>query len=132
MAYMSQQKKAELAPGINGILKEYGVKGTLSVRHNMALVLKITSGPIDFIGNYNTTNQNNIRNQPVTDNYMNVNTHWINEHFSGIAKEFLTKIHDAMNVGNYDNSDIMSDYFEIGWYSDIHIGVYNKPYKLVK
>lgn len=131
MAYMSQQKKAELAPGINAILKEYGVKGTLSVRHNMSLVLKITSGPIDFIGNYNKVIAQYNRETPVTD-YMRVNTHWYHEHFDGIALEFITKINEAMNIGNYDNSDIMTDYFDVGWYSSIYIGTCEKPYKLIK
>ncbi len=32
----------------------------------------------------------------------------------------------------YDNSDIMTDYFDVAWYVDINIGKWNKPYKLVE
>ena len=31
MAYISQQEKKEIAPVVKGILKEYGLKGTLSI-----------------------------------------------------------------------------------------------------
>jgi hypothetical protein len=29
------------------------------------------------------------------------------------------ELRDAMNNGNHDNSDIMSDYFDVGWYVSI-------------
>ena len=52
MAYMSQEHKAKIAPVVKEILKKYGVKGTLAVRHHSSLVLNIKSGKIDFIENY--------------------------------------------------------------------------------
>ena len=55
MAYMSQEKKAEIAPAIKAICKKYGVKASVAVRHHSTLVLNIKSGKIDFIGNYNKT-----------------------------------------------------------------------------
>jgi hypothetical protein len=33
-----------------------------------------------------------------------------------------------MNDGNYDNSDIQSDYFSVGWYIDVNVGKWDKPY----
>jgi hypothetical protein len=35
-----------------------------------------------------------------------------------------------MMVGNHNRSDIMSDYHDVGWYVDINIGQWNKPYIL--
>ena len=128
MAYINQERKQELAPGIKRILAEYGVKGTLSVRNNAKLVLKIKSGPIDFIGDYNTTA---CPRDPVTDGYLTVNKYWVHEHFSGRALEFLTRVLEAMNVGNHDNSDASIDFFDIGWHISIHIGTYDRPYQLV-
>ena len=43
MAYMNQNLKAELAPGIKAVLKKYGMKGSIAVRHNMTLVVNIKS-----------------------------------------------------------------------------------------
>jgi hypothetical protein len=61
-----------------------------------------------------------------------VNPYHFKDHFSGRALEFLKEVHIAMMVGNHDNSDIQSDYFDVGWYVDINIGRWDRPYALVK
>jgi hypothetical protein len=135
MAYMSQEKKSKIAPTVKKILAKYGVKGSLAVQNHMTLVLNVKSGPIDFIQNYNET----VGNQPggfrlgspATDS-LSVNNYWYHEHFSGKAKSFLTEIMVAMNDGNHDRSDIQSDYHDVGWYVDVNIGKWNKPYILSK
>ena len=110
MAYMNVEKKNELAPGIKKVLAEYGMKGTIA-KDDYALNVNLKSGPIDF----------------GTDS---VNEYHIASHFTGVAKEFLLKLKDAMNVGNHDNSDITTDYFDVGWYIHINIGKWNKPYEV--
>ena len=50
MAYISQDDKKELAPAIKAVLKKYGMKGTIAIRHHSSLVVNIKSGPIDFGG----------------------------------------------------------------------------------
>jgi hypothetical protein len=122
MAYMTQEHKKQLAPAINDILKEYGVKGTLAVRHHMTLVLNIKSGEIDFFGD--------CRHSTVDRGHMQINTYWFQDHFTDDALEFLNKILPAMNVGNHNNSDVMTDYFDVGWYVDINIGQWDKDYIL--
>ena len=59
-----------------------------------------------------------------------VNEYWIEEHFEGVAKEFLLKLKDAMMIGNHNNSDIMTDYFDVGWYIKINVGKWDKPYEV--
>lgn len=131
MAYISQNDKKNLTPKINEILQKYNLKGSLRLSGHCTLILTIKSGPIDFIGNYNEMLK--IRNpqkiQYVKDS-MSINKYWYHEHFSGAAKECLKEIIDAMNVGNHDNSDIMSDYHDVGWYIEINIGKWDKPYQL--
>ena len=46
---------------------------------------------------------------------------------------FYEELLGAMNgVGskysNHDNSDIQTDYFDVGWYVDVNAGIWNKPY----
>ena len=139
MAYMSQERKQQIAPAIKAILKKYGVKGTLVVHHHSTLVLKVKSGKIDFIENYIETDKKKpyakYMSQDQIDyirknNMVDVNPYWFHEHFSGKAKNFLTEIFQAMNNGNHDNSDIQTDYFDVGWYVDVNIGKWNKPYVL--
>ena len=134
MAYMSQEKKAKLAPAVKAILKKYGVKGTLAVKNYSTLVLNIKSGKIDFLKSYNETcgfrpSYVEAGFKPRVD-YVDVNPYWYHEHFDGKSKEFLTEIFEAMNVGNHDRSDAQIDYYDVGWYVDVNIGKWNKPYQL--
>ena len=118
MAYMSQEHKKELAPKIKSICKNYGVRATLGVRHHSTLVLNIWESGIDFLDGKEGDEQ--------------VNPYHIENHYNGKAKNFLVEVRDAMMEGNHDRSDIMTDYFDVGWYININIGQWNKPYKLKK
>lgn len=117
MAYYSQEMKKAVQPAMKKLLKEYGLKGSLSVRDHRTVVLTIKSGAIDFNKSSNADDYNR-----------QVNVYWIDEHWTGKAKEFLTKAKALLNTGNYDNSDIMTDYFDVGWYVDINLGKWNQPY----
>lgn len=136
MAYMSQERKAQIAPAIKAVCKKYGVKASLAVRHHSTLVLNIKQGDIDFIGNFNKVcgakpRPEHLPFQPATKS-IDVNQYWYHEHFSGRALKFLQEIMPIMNKGNHDNSDIQTDYFDVGWYVDVNIGKWDKPYALVK
>jgi hypothetical protein len=137
MAYFNQERKQERAPVIKAILKKYGVKGSLAVRNHMTFVLNIKSGKIDFIENYIKTDENkHYGNKMSVDQVasirknrsLDVNPYWYQEHFDGKAKSFLKEVFTAMNKGNHDNSDVQTDYFDVGWYVDVNIGSWDKPY----
>lgn len=136
MAYYSQERKKSVAPVVRDLLKEYGFKGSLSVDNYSTVVLTIKEGLMDVIGNYNKTIKDRPRfiGEPThsRDEELNVNVYWYKEHFSGRVLEFLTKIIRVLNGGNHDNSDIMTDYFDVGWYVDVRFGKWNNPYKLIK
>jgi len=125
MAYMSQEKKAKIAPAVKAILKKYNVKASLAVRNHSTLVLNVKQGPIDFINDFGNS-------EDAKKFGIQVNPYWYHEHFAGKSKEFLTEVITAMNDGNHDRSDIQTDYFDVGWYVDVNIGQWNKPYALEK
>lgn len=120
MAYMNQEKKKQLAPKIKAVLKKYGLKGSLSVRNHTALVLKITSGVVNFESIFDGRGYASIA---LVGKYLD----------HGQVKPLLLELWDAMNncegLANYDNSDSQTDYFDVGWYCTIEIGDYDKPYK---
>lgn len=128
MAYMSQSKKVQIAPRVKAILKKYGLKGSLAVQNHSTLVLNIKSGKIDFVGNYNQVSERCNDGGRKADGYIQVNPYWYDEHFSGRAKQFIAEVIPAMNDGNHDNSDSMTDYFDVGWYIDVNVGRWDKPY----
>ena len=134
MAYMNQEKKAKIAAAIKPILKKYGVKGTLAVRHHSTITLTLKSGPIDFIANCNRVCGNSHYQvaggfHPNTLGYASVNPYWFQEHYDGEAKDFLTEAFAALkSAGWYDRSDIMTDYFDTAYYADINIGKWDNSY----
>ena len=113
MAYMSQEKKKALMPNIKAVLKKYNMKGSVSVKDHIALVVTLSAGAIDF---------------NLSGGYEQVNPYYIREQYPEKAAQFLTELKAAMNDGNHDKSDPQIDYFCVGWYITIHIGRYDKHY----
>ena len=129
MAYMNQEKKAKIAAAIKPILAKYNLKGTLSVRNHMSIVLTLKAGSIDFIGNFNTCNANNSR-FTAAEGSIQVNPYWYQDHFDGVAKAALSELVPAMYSADwYDNSDIQTDYFNTAYYVDVNVGRWDKPYE---
>ena len=135
MAYVSQELKAKLSPGIKAICKKYNVKASIAVRDHSTLVLNIKQGPIDFFTSYNKKMEsirsgNGYPFVPET-KCIQVNEYHYDSHYDGTALNFLDEIVAAMNIGNHDNSDSQTDYFDVGFYTNINIGSWNKPYVMV-
>ena len=133
MAYVSQELKSKLSPAIKAVCKKYGIKASIAVRNHMTLALNVKSGKIDFIGNSNRVcgadHYQVARGfKPNTTGYDQVNPYHFQSHYDGDAKAFLSEVLAVMNDGNWDKSDIQSDYFNVGWYVDVNIGSWNKPY----
>jgi len=140
MAYVSQERKQSLAPAVKAVLKKYGVKGSLSIRTHSSLVLTVKSGKIDFVENFIETDSKVLHGRKMSQDQIDhirknqsvdVNPYWYHEHFSGKAKDFLKEVLAAMNKGNHNNSDAITDYFDVGWYVDVNIGRWNQPYVYV-
>ena len=118
MAYVSQEMKKELSVGIKRVLKKYGMKANIGVKNHMSLYVDVMSGPINFDFSHG-------------EGYSQVNTYWIDDHYKGIAKQFLNELLAEMKGKNYYNNDnAQFDYFDRSHYTDINIGKWNKPYKL--
>ena len=120
--------KAKITTQAKPILKKYGFKATFSTR-NGVLRLNLKSGKLDLTKNFNETMQDRHHHNRATTNLTISRHHWHNE-FSGEALDFMNEIWPVLMEGNWDNSDSMTDYFDVGWYCYIHIGNWNKPYEV--
>jgi len=132
MAYFDQTRKAAMAPGIKAICKKYNVKASLAVRHHSTVCLNIKQGAIDFVESYINGNPHKMTTEAADrvrkSGNIDVNPYWYQEHFDGKALKFLKEVFTVLNGGNHDNSDIMTDYFDVGWYVDVNVGQWDKPY----
>jgi hypothetical protein len=136
MAYISQEKKKELAPAIKAVLKKYGMKGTIGINHHSSLVVNLKEGVLDLLGdaqkhNDKVAEQRGQKSYPVGD-YLQVNTYYadewaIDEKISNFYEELIGAM---KGTGWYNKSDAMSDYFDIAYYLDVNVGKWDKGYVL--
>ena len=132
MAYMSQEHKAAIKVQLAKVVP-HDWKWSLSVRHHSTLVLTIASSPIDLIAVYavkgfNQEQRERLNDQanPVT--HIDINPHWWKEHFEGDLLETFSGIFAALNLDNFDKSDMQSDYFDVGHYVEVKVGRWDKPF----
>ena len=117
MAYISQDEKKALAPAIKAVLKKYDMKGTISIRDRMMLVVTLKSGSIDF-----------------SDVDHAIHSTSVNRLEQGVKRAFLNDLFNAMKGSDYfDESDIITDYFHCSHYVLVNVGNgYFKPFVYVE
>lgn len=115
MAYVDQALKQKLVAAVKkelkAVLGDDKLKVTFSVVHHSTIVATIRSGTIDF-----------------GKNYQQVNHYYIDDHYTGRAKEVLNAIKRGLMAEHWDKSDSMTDYFHCAYYVSINIGNWNSPY----
>ena len=143
MAYFTQEQKKQMTPKIKAVLSLYGLKGSLSVNNHSTVVLTIQQGAIDFIGNTLRVAEHTLAQQPTNKmlktsveqdrvrppKYLSANQYHYQSHHTGDALRCLKDLFAILFEGNHDRSDIMSDYFDVGWYVNLHIGRWDRPYQ---
>lgn len=129
---MNQDIKARIAPQVKSVLAKYGIKGTLRVRDHMTLVLNIRQGRLDFVANCNRNTLANYPGSVPAVGHVCVNRYHVDRQFDGVCRKCIQELLDAMNQFNWDRSDIQSDHFDVGYYVDINIGLWNNPYVVHK
>ena len=123
MAYFTQEMKKARTSAIKALCAKYDVKASLSVKHHSTVVLTVKSGKIDFF-------KDEKNSYAKKSGHIQVNHYYIDSSFSGKAASFLKEAKQILNTGNYNNSDIQSDYFDVGFYININIGKWDQPYVL--
>ncbi len=120
MAYMNQEKKVKIAAALKKVVPA-DWKYTLGVDNHSTIVMTITSAPVNLLAKAQANSEY------VKDNFQ-VNQFYPEKSFDGRTLETVMKILDALNLNNHDNSDIMTDYFDVGHYVNLNIGRWNKPF----
>ena len=96
---------------------------------------------IDLIGQANRDNQEYAERRGThfyeVKGYYQVNPYYAHESGDKKIGRFFKELIEAMNgkdstVRNHNNSDIMTDYFDVGWYVDVNVGDWQKPYKVTE
>jgi hypothetical protein len=121
---MNQTKKALIAAALKQVVPS-GWKYSLGVRNHSTIVMNITAAPFNLIAAFKP----NAHFNPETSTYMDVNPYHYREQLDDEAvADVMDMIFAALNDGNHDRSDSQTDYFDVGWYVDVNIGRWNKPF----
>ncbi len=111
MAYINQDMKKEIAKEIKTFVPK-SWKWSLKIGHSQKITFTLWSAPEEF----------GIPNE----SYVTFYEFKVDEVFSTKTATILKQVHEALNNGNHNNNDIQSDYFDVGWYTGIQVGSWDK------
>ena len=127
MAYMNQEKKAKIAAALKLVVPK-SWKYSLSVDNHSTIVMVVKSAPVDIIGETAAVKPfKDIYDVPYRPKNISVNPYHYQNAFME-SKEVIGKIMDCLNMDNHDNSDIMTDYFDVGHYVELKFGKWDQPF----
>jgi hypothetical protein len=130
MAYMNQERKARIAHALKAVIPK-GWKYSLAVQNHSTIVLTIAAAPVDLLGQMQAVSAERAR-EGGREDYLAGATHIApNPYYwreSGLDVGVWEPILAALNDGNHDRSDPMTDYFDVGWYVEVNIGQWNRPF----
>ena len=117
MAYISTEQVSTVRKSLKAAFPTF--KFSVTRRHHSTVCVVILAAPFDLM-----------QGEDANRGYANVNEHYIKEHNKNNAPkaEILQKISDIAHVGYYNNSDLMTDYFDYAFYVDISIGDWERPF----
>lgn len=135
MAYMNQEKKAKIAEQLKKVVpKDW--KYTLSVHNHSTLCMTVKSVPFSILEEVENCIKGNWPNEPhrksvVDSEYYSVNPYHYEKAFKG-SLGVVEKIMGALNTGKHNNSDIMTDYFDVGHYVELSFGKWDKKLEILE
>lgn len=127
MAFINAAKTAEIRKALKAAFPKY--KFSVRNDNHTSVDVKILSAPIDLLAGRIVEHFGHIVNVDISDRkYCQVNQYHIDNHWQPEVAEILKKIVAICNDGNHDNSDIQTDYFDVGWYFHCSIGDWDRPF----
>lgn len=124
MAFVDKAKKQKIAAALKEVVPN-GWKYSLAVRDHSGIVMSIYEAPFELMKLHKGGEFFN----PETASNVTI-THVGRDSYSKNEQvdEVLKKILSALDLENHDNSDSMTDYFDIGHYVYLNIGTHDRPF----
>lgn len=125
MAYISAEEVKEIRQNIKKAfpVKE-GWKFSIRKRDCSMLKVVILQAPFDLLSPLLPEGSNS--------SYSSLNHYRFEDYYSNTEALFsIKKIINIANENNFDNSDSMTDYFNVGYYFSLSVGEFDKPFKQV-
>ena len=117
MAYISKEEVKERRDAIKKAFPtKEGWKFSVTQQHYSTIRVVIREAPIELIPNGECS----------TVNHFGLGRNKYPEEIEAVYQ----KITDIVMRGNHDNSDPMTDYFDVGWYYDLQVGEWDRKFKV--
>jgi len=131
MAYVNKEKKAKIVAAVKAVLPK-SWKATFAVRNGSGIVMTIKSSPFTLENLFGKEACDAMGEYHYIDGalgHVDVNHRYLERHIKNKeALEILKKVVKALDTDNHNNSDIMTDYFDVGHYVELQFGNYDKAY----
>jgi len=116
MAYISTEKTKEIRNELKVLYpSKDGWKLSVTNHDYSSLSVSILEAPFEL-------------RDDIKRNYEQVNQYCTEERSNQAAIEVLKKVIEISNKTNYNKSDSMSDYHDVGYYFNLSIGAWDKPF----
>ncbi|KLT69906.1 LPD29 domain-containing protein [Flavobacterium sp. ABG] len=120
MAYITTEAVKEMRNQLKQLypLKQ-GWKFSVTREHYSSVRCCILQAPIEL-------------RQDANKEYESVNHFWLESHYKDFPaiQEVLKKVAGVLNQDNYNNSDLMTDYHDVGHYITLKVGDWDKPFTI--
>ena len=118
MAYITSERVKEIRNAIKLLCpSKDGWKVSVIREHHSVVDVTILEAPFE------------LRNDP-EQSYEQTNPYYLAERVNIPSRDILSKISKVANEGNYDRSDVQSDYFDVGFYFRLSWERWDEPFKV--
>lgn len=118
MAYVRKEEIAKKRKKVRELFpSKKGWKISITNQNLSTINVKVLQAPFQLLEDIKRDNES-------------INYFHIESRYSGKKRDFLLQLYKIINSGNHDNSDSMTDYFDVGFYVNIEIGSWDKPFKV--
>lgn len=116
---MNKEKRDMIKAALDKVEGIKNIRYTLKMS-SVSITMTIWRGKYDLAGDAESLGAD-------LDNF----NHYYPENTFDEYAPFIRDVLAALNCINHDNSDIQTDYFDVGYYSHLNFGSYSKPYQLI-
>ncbi|MEY2703525.1 MAG: Sinorhizobium phage phiM7 [Bacteroidota bacterium] len=116
MAYMSTEHAAKIRKNLKEAFP--GFKFSITKHHHSSICVSILESPLDFSKDFEKNESG----------YIQLNQYYLDRYSHS---DILKQMYNIINKGNFNDSDIQTDYFHVGFFVHFNIGQWNRPYKQI-
>ena len=110
-------------------------KFSVTTKHGLEIAVALMSAPESPFANLNTVNGHTHDGSYAQLNHYHINrdrgaSWWISNgyYLTEAAARMFKKVAEIGNRENWNNSDLMTDYFDVNYYFHLNVGKWDKPF----